>query len=143
MAMLVCMAVVLFSCSKDDEVKYTEADVMGTWNITSAVPDVKVSDLEKINTDSLLAAGNILLQGSTLTFEDESELSVSIGQVITLVEGTWKLSGEKLYLSQEDEDDEIETEYIIQSMDKEKAVLLQPMASEGISFNYIYNLEKK
>ena len=138
--MLVCMAVAMFSCSKDDEVKYTEADILGKWNITSATPDIKVSDIEKIDSEEVFK--DVLVQGSTLTFE-EDEFSLDL--LITLAEGSWKLNGEKLYLSRKSDGDKDKngTEYVIQSMNKEKAVLLQPITSEGVSFNYIYNLEKK
>ncbi|WKN44986.1 hypothetical protein [Tunicatimonas pelagia] len=135
------LAVAMLSCSKDDEVKYTQADVLGEWNITSATPDIKVTDLEKVNTDSLLQHGNILLEGYTFSFEEESEMTM--GVILFSLEGTWRLSGERLYLSWEGDEDETETEYVIQSIDQETAVLLQPMTSEGISFNYVYKLEKQ
>ena len=37
MAMLMCMAITMFSCSKDEEEAiFAEADLMGKWEITSS-----------------------------------------------------------------------------------------------------------
>ena len=141
MAMLMCMVATLFSCSKDEEeVTITEADVMGTWSVTSIDSDLKLSDLGNLDlTDLFSGEGVNLTTGYTLTLEDENELVVDF--IVNSFDGSWKLDGKKLYLSKEDE--EKKTEYIVQSINKETAVFLQPVTMGETSFNYIINLEKK
>lgn len=141
MTMLVCMAIAMFSCSKDEEeIVVTEADVMGTWNVTSVDSDLSLSDFAKVDFTTIFSGEDIsLTPGYTLTFDEESKLTV--GVVINSFDGIWKLDGKSLYLSKEEEEDG--TEYVIQSINQESAVLIQPVTSGDASFNYIINLEKK
>ena len=141
MAMLVCLTLAMFSCSKDeDEIVVTEADVMGEWSVTSVDSDLSLSDLANMDFTDLFSNEDIsLTPGYTVTFDEESKLTV--GMVVSSFDGIWKLDGKSLYLSREAEQDG--TEYVIQSINQESAVLIQPVTSGDASFNYIISLEKK
>ena len=113
MAVLVCMAVAMFSCSKDDEeAVFAEADIMGTWTISS-------SDL-KVNGVSDESISSWYVEGSILKIMEEKEYEVSKDDYI-YERGSWSFDG-KSTLTLTDSDDEA-TPFQIKSLNNEAATL--------------------
>ena len=110
MAMLMCMAITMFSCSKDEEETiFAEADLMGEWTITQTEGD----------DDSF----NFYRKESTYEFMADNKYTSEreYGQKFTM-EGTWKLeSGKTLVLTDEDGNEE---KFAIKSLDSNKAILI-------------------
>ena len=105
MAMLVCMAVTLFSCSKDDEeVTYTKDDLVGTWKITSIETDVIGAD-GGTNIPSTLEYE----ENSVFVFSADDKYSVMSENAATVYQaGNWKLEGGKKLVLKEDSSKEFE-----------------------------------
>ena len=151
MAMLVCMAVALFSCSKDEEViiSATPADVMGTWTVTSSDIDVKgveISDQQKALLVLLTEA-----EGNIFKFEDGGKfVKESKNLLLTTAntdnnstyteEGSWQLNGGKtLILTNEDDE---KTTYEIRSLNAESATIVEVASESGVTVEVTVTLKK-
>ena len=111
MAMLVCLTVTLFSCSKDEEeAVFAEADIMGSWTITQTEGD----------DDSF----NFYQKKTTFEFMEDSKYTANkkFNGVEYSQEGTWELKdGKTLILTDEDGEEEM---FIVQSLNGETAVFV-------------------
>ena len=117
MAMLVCMAVAMFSCSKDEEeAVFAEADIMGTWTISSQ--DYKV------NGESLTGGEGFTIgydEGSTLSIMEDKKYEITV-EDYTYEKGTWAFDGRNT-LTLTDSNDGVVT-YQIRSLSEESATSL-------------------
>ena len=106
MAMLVCMAVTMFSCSKDDEELGVEAGIVGKWKVTSTETIVNgmsadafikqlaeqtgVSEEEVRNNDYLDYENSNEDAGTIVEFSSDNSLIVKENDDEDNSEGTWR-----------------------------------------------------
>ena len=104
MAMLVCLAVAMFSCNKDDEeIAYTEADLIGAWTVSS-IESVAIAGDTKTETFSTLAYD----EDAIFTIEEDKTYSITDEEGDTIYrEGEWKLENGKTISLENDQDYEI------------------------------------
>lgn len=93
MAMLVCMAVAMFSCSKDDEeTAYIEDDLIGSWTISNAEITLIGTDTD-MNTETYL-------ENSMLLFSSDNTYEIRIQAAdVAFEEGSWKLENKNVILT--------------------------------------------
>ena len=113
MAMLVGLTVTMFSCSKDDEVAvFAEADIMGTWRISSS--DLKLNGVSDDNISSWYE------EGSTIEIMEDKKYEISKDDRV-YEEGTWSFDGKSTLTLTDSSDDA--TPFQIKSLNKEAATL--------------------
>ncbi|MGK7393694.1 MAG: lipocalin family protein [Candidatus Cyclobacteriaceae bacterium M3_2C_046] len=90
---------VLFSCSKDDEEAFTQADLVGTWNGEKMTLSFSGDGFDE-TTKALLETffpPEIPLTGVTYEFKDDQTLEVSGSDDPDMNgTGTWSLAGKEL-----------------------------------------------
>ena len=114
MAMLMCMAITMFSCSKDEEEAiFAEADLMGEWKITSSDYLVNGAPFE---------SG----EGFTVGYEEGAKFSIMDDKSYTIAseeytyeEGTWTFD-EKNIITTVNSNKETK-KYEVRSLNKESA----------------------
>ena len=114
MAMLMCMAITMFSCSKDEEETiFAEADIVGNWEITSSDYLVNGASFE---------SG----EGFTVGYEEGTEFSIMDDKSYTIAseeytyeEGNWTFEG-KNTITIVDSNKETK-KYEVRSLSKESA----------------------
>ena len=133
--LLTLISAVLFvsSCEKEAEIK--EADLIGTWDMGQASIDIKVgpvslfqflktslqlADQEAQDMVDQLTSEFDKISGGTITFEADYSYQMVHGDLSE--DGTWKLEGDKLYLTitGEAQDD---TPLTVESLDGSSAVV--------------------
>lgn len=116
MTMLVCMAIAMFSCSKDEEeeISFAKDDLVGTWTISTA--EIKVIGMGDDMDIKTYPENSVLLFSSDNTYEIKTEAAGA-----TYQEGSWKLEEKNVILT--DKITKIGKSYEIKVLTKEESTL--------------------
>jgi hypothetical protein len=93
MAMLVCMAVAMFSCSKDDEeITYSDDSLIGEWTIIDA--EIKIIGIDSGMDAKTYPENSILMFSSDNTYKIMTQPAN-----VAFDEGSWTLEGKNVILT--------------------------------------------
>ena len=133
MTMLVCMAVAMFSCSKDDEENLdVEVGIVGEWKIESTEMLINGQSYDAYIEQAAKQAGMDVeafqeffgeafeVEGDFRFMEDKKFDGEVEGETI---EGVWSADGKKLVLEYEEDGEQESEEFIVKSLDSSSAVL--------------------
>ena len=165
MAMLVCLAIAMFSCSKDDEELGVEAGIVGEWEVVSneqlingkdaltfieefaEQTDQSVEDLKErfdYEEDDTEGVGAIIVFNSDNTFEEKDD---------DTSKGTWRAGEDRTLIMQyKDEFVEYEITYGVKSLNSDNASLslAYDETTEDLdgneyelTFEYVARIERK
>ena len=152
--MLVCMAVAMLSCSKDEEENLdVVVGIIGDWEIESSEMLVDGQSLDTYVENAARQAGISIedykesfgdvfgdVEGSFKFMEDKKFTGKIEDDAIA---GTWSADGKALTLSYDDGDNQ---EYLVKSLNSTNAILstkdLEGLAPE-LKMEFLYHIKKK
>ena len=119
MAMLVCMAITMFSCSKDEEEDLAvEVGIIGQWEIESTETLINGQSIAKIAEQAGMSEEEYK-KSFGMAFDQEGEFNFMEDKKFegeyegSDIAGTWKADGKTLILEYEDGD---QREFVVKSL---------------------------